>query len=143
MEPESRTNTRPELASGFFKGHGLGNDYLVFEGGDAWRASPAAVAAVCHRTRGVGADGIVSVSDRGDEGWTLRMFNPDGGEFERSGNGLRIFGAHLARRGELAEGETIAVRTGGDTVRLTLEGRGDDGTCRVAVEMGRAAVGPE
>ena len=35
---------------------------------------------------------------RGAEGhgpFGLRLFNPDGSEFEKSGNGLRIFAAYL------------------------------------------------
>ncbi|MFG1690963.1 hypothetical protein ACGF5M_02205, partial [Gemmatimonadota bacterium] len=78
----------------YYKGHGLGNDYLVFEKGSAWPLSSGAIEAVCDRWRGVGSDGIVVVLDGGprestkEEPFHLRMFNPDGSEFERSGNGL-------------------------------------------------------
>ena len=96
----SRWPAPPGLAAHFYKAHGLGNDYLVFEEGDAWTAAPSAVERVCDRHRGVGADGIVVLGERRtDRVFPLRMFNPDGSEFERSGNGLRILGSYLARTG--------------------------------------------
>ena len=66
----------------------------------------------------------------------LRMFNPDGGEFERSGNGLRIAGVHLRRRGAAPEG-WFPVVVGGDRVRVRVSGPGGDGAWDASVEMGR------
>ena len=65
----------------------------------------------------------------------LRMFNPDGSEFERSGNGLRIAGVYLRRRGAAPEG-WFPVTVGGDRVRLRVAGRGEDGAWDASVEMG-------
>ncbi|MCH7553940.1 MAG: hypothetical protein IIC82_08090, partial [Chloroflexi bacterium] len=90
---------RPRAAAGFFKGHGLGNDYIVVEEGDAWPLSDAAIRAVCDRWRGPGSDGIVVLLRSAGPPYLLRMFNPDGSEFERSGNGLRILAAYLASLG--------------------------------------------
>ena len=101
------TADRPRAGARFFKGHGLGNDYLVFPFGDGWAASPEAVRVVCDRWRGVGADGVVLHSPPEERPWRLRMFNPDGSEFERSGNGLRVFAAYAASRGWIA-GEGFA-----------------------------------
>ena len=133
---------RPAAAAGFYKAHGLGNDYLVFEEGDAWPLSSAAVRRVCDRYRGPGGDGIVLLL-RGEAGATprLRMFNPDGSEFERSGNGLRILASYLARRGRV-DTEPHRVEVGGDHVTLTVHatvGPVHD----VSVDMGRARVGPD
>src|SRR5699024_6949782 len=87
---------RPSLGARWYKAHGLGNDYLVFEQGAEWRADPAQVAHVCRRAEGVGSDGIVVVLTTPSGGPVpLRMFNPDGSEFERSGNGLRVLAAFL------------------------------------------------
>jgi diaminopimelate epimerase len=66
------------------------------------------------------------------------MFNPDGGEFERSGNGLRILGSYLAL--ERPGLHTLRVRVGGDEVGVVLHGC-QDGVHDIAVEMGRATVG--
>ena len=133
---------RPGLGRAFFKGHGLGNDYLIVEEGTAWRASDEAVRRFCHRWEGVGGDGIV-VLLRGEHApFRLRMFNPDGSEFERSGNGLRILAAHLFRSGRVGS-EPFAVEVGGDTLRMQVHGADGRGEYDISVEMGRARVGTE
>ena len=122
-------------------GHGLGNDYLVFPFGDGWTASPGAVRAVCDRWRGVGADGIVLHSPPEERPWRLRMFNPDGSEFERSGNGLRVFAAYAASRGWVGD-EGFTVEVGGDRVRMRVDECLAGGVYDVSVEMGRASLDP-
>jgi diaminopimelate epimerase len=70
------------------------------------------------------------------------MFNPDGSEFERSGNGLRILAAYLAREGLVGE-ESFDVSVGGDTVRLHVGGPPERGLYEISAEMGPAGHGPE
>lgn len=134
---------RPRAGTAFYKAHGLGNDYLVFEEGEAWRLSPEAVSRVCDRWRGPGGDGIVLLErDAGDEVFRLRMFNPDGSEFERSGNGLRILGSWLARSARVRVGpHPFTVWVGGDHVTMTVHAHSGS-TYDVSVDMGRARVGP-
>lgn len=134
---------RPGGGSRWYKAHGLGNDYLVFEEGEAWSLVPRAVQAVCHRTRGLGSDGIVLRLRDSESGvQRLRMFNPDGSEFERSGNGLRIFGAYRAFRDEVGS-EPFEIEVGGDRVRLQVLERKEGGVFDVSVAMGEARFGPE
>lgn len=128
--------------STFYKAHGLGNDYLVFEAGDAWALDPEKIVAVCDRWKGPGSDGIVLLLDRTSRPFPLRMFNPDGSEFERSGNGLRILAAYLAREG-LVGGEPFEVSVGGDTVRLHVLGPPRRGLYDISAEMGESGHGPE
>jgi diaminopimelate epimerase len=118
----------------------LGNDYLVFREGSAWSATPAAVEAVCDRTRGVGSDGIVVLLANSDvDVFRLRMFNPDGSEFERSGNGLRILASFLEREG-LVGRAPFAVEVGGVEVEMTVHAvRG--AIYDVSVDMGRCHIG--
>jgi diaminopimelate epimerase len=134
----------PRLGTAFYKAHGLGNDYLVFEEGDAWRATPQAVRSVCDPHRGVGSDGIVALlADRSGGVFRLRMFNPDGSEFERSGNGLRVLGSYLARTGEKSP---YTIEVGGERVRMFVHPTKDgtyDTSHDISVEMGQARVGPE
>lgn len=124
------------IRPGFFKAHGHGNDYLVFEEGAGPALTPALVRRICDRRRGPGADGIVVV-EAGSEaaGTSLRMFNPDGSEFERSGNGLRIAAVHLRRRGRAGE-DWFPVTVGGDRVRMRVRGPVTDGSHDAMVEMG-------
>ncbi len=133
---------RPRAGAAFYKAHGLGNDYLVFEEGAAWRLEADAIARVCDRWRGPGSDGIVLLL-RDDSGgvFRLRMFNPDGSEFERSGNGLRILGSFLARSARV-DTRPFTVWVGGDHVTLTVHGRSGP-VHDVSADMGRARVGPE
>lgn len=129
----------------FVKYHALGNDYLVIDPGQAvgatlrGRPSDALTAAqirlICDRHYGVGADGILlGPLDDPDCDFALRLFNPDGSEFEKSGNGLRIFSRYLWDRG-LVRAEPFAIGTpGGPVVARVHEGGG----C-VTVEMGRVS----
>ena len=129
----------------FYRAHGLGNDYLVFEAGESangWRVSPAAVQEICHRGRGVGSDGVVILLDsRPRDGvYPLRMFNPDGSEFERSGNGLRVLASYLHRAGRVGRA-SFEVRSGGSTIPITVHEATPLGSYDVSVVMGGARVG--
>lgn len=133
---------RPRVGPTFFKGHGLGNDYLVFQEADGFPLRASSARRICDPHRGVGSDGIVvRLAPRPGGPERLRMFNPDGGEFERSGNGLRVFAAFLAVRGEAPSGP-FPVEVGGDTVTLEVLGSTGRGTWDVLVEMGRPSFEP-
>ena len=104
----------------FHKYHGLGNDYLVIDPADfPFEPTPEAVRAICDRNLGVGSDGILLGPLVDTEGPTLRIFNPDGSEAEKSGNGLRIFAWYLFERG-LVEGREFPLRTKGGAVKAWI-----------------------
>ena len=132
----------------FYHGHGLGNDYLVFEaaaggGAPGWPVTRSSVRMICRKGVGPGSDGIVLLSSRdpADGVFRARGFNPDGTEFERSGNGLRVLASHLHRAG-LVGRESFAVRLGGlAPVLMTVHEAGRAGRYDVSVEMGRAEMG--
>lgn len=116
----------------FSKYEALGNDYLVVESDDVGGyLSPAFIQRLCDRHYGVGADGLL-VSGAASSRFSLRIFNPDGSEAEKSGNGLRIYARYLWDRNRVGE-EPFAVRTAGGVV-----------TCRVAAggEAVSVAMGP-
>src|SRR5258708_39338398 len=70
------------------KSHGLGNDYLVADPAELpFSVTPERVRLLCDRHVGVGGDGLLVLE--GER--SVRIFNPDGSEAEKSGNGLRIF----------------------------------------------------
>jgi diaminopimelate epimerase len=125
----------------FAKGHGLGNDYLVIEERHLPRPlTTEAIARLCDRTRGVGSDGILVMVPTARAHFGLRIFNPDGSEAEKSGNGLRIFAKYLWDRRH-ATRETFTVDTKGGVVECQLHVR--DGRVNfVTVEMGRATFRP-
>lgn len=121
----------------FAKGHGLGNDYLVFERQTLpHELSDAAIVRLCDRHWGIGADGILMLVPTSRAEFGLRIFNPDGSEAEKSGNGLRIFAKYLWDHGH-ATRPAFSVDTKGGVVEcrcLVKAGRVDV----VVVEMGRA-----
>ena len=123
----------------FRKYHALGNDYVVLAG-DAlgMPPDPECVRRICDRHFGIGADGIlldVSRSDPGGARAALRIFNPDGSEAEKSGNGLRIFARYLRDQRRVKGTERFRLGTPGGEVECSVSGDGR----RVAVEMGRAS----
>ena len=123
----------------FRKYHALGNDYVVLAG-DAlgMPPDPERVRRICDRHFGIGADGIlldVSPPDPAGARAALRIFNPDGSEAEKSGNGLRIFARYLRDRGRAEGTERFRLGTPGGEVECSVSGDGR----RVAVEMGRAS----
>ena len=120
----------------FAKYHALGNDYLVVEGAPAGRPlEPALVRRLCDRHRGVGSDGILERLDANQpNAHRMGIWNPDGSQAEKSGNGLRIFARYLWDRGVVGE-TPFAVSTAGGRVICVVREQGRS----VTVEMGRVS----
>ena len=122
----------------FFKYHALGNDYLVIDPQDCPQDWPEPltrlqIEVICHRNFGVGSDGILLGPLPADKArFALRVFNPDGSEAEKSGNGLRIFSRYLWDR-QLVNDEEFAIQTPGGVVKSRVL----DGGKTVRVEMGQ------
>ena len=120
----------------FYKYHALGNDYIVLNPADfpAWQPAPTVeqIRVVCHRNFGVGSDGILwgPLPSRQSE-FGLRIFNPDGSEAEKSGNGLRIFSRFLWDQG-LVRQPTFTIETPGGHVKTVIR----DGGKLLTIEMG-------
>jgi diaminopimelate epimerase len=123
----------------FFKGHGLGNDYVALAmEGLGFELTPPAVRLLCDRHTGVGSDGILARVPSSAAGFGVRIFNPDGSEAEKSGNGLRIFAAYLLEQGDVEERAPFTVETPGGIVRMEVLQVSADGVLSVEVEMGTA-----
>lgn len=114
------------------KYHALGNDYIVWEPEQTETPpSPQVIERVCHRNYGLGSDGILFGPLKEKEGFGLRIFNPDGSEAEKSGNGLRIFARHLFDTGRVGA-DAFPVFTVGGKVQCLVES-----PSWIRVEMGR------
>ena len=121
----------------FSKGHGLGNDYLVVDAADLpFEITPERVRIICDRHRGIGSDGLL-VGTVTDDAFKLRIYNPDGSEAEKSGNGLRIFGAWLYGIG-LVQQDWFDVELVKDTVSMRIEAELPEGALMIRAVMGRA-----
>ena len=83
----------------FWKMHGSGNDFVVAEAGDADADWGAIAREICDRHFGVGADGLILVSQSRVAERRMRIFNADGSEAEMCGNGVRCFVKFTLDRG--------------------------------------------
>ncbi|MBW8796761.1 MAG: diaminopimelate epimerase [Streptomyces sp.] len=129
----------------FLKGHGTQNDFVIVPDPDnALDLTPAAVAALCDRRAGIGADGVLHVvrsaahpeakGMAADAEWFMDYRNGDGSIAEMCGNGVRVFARYLQHAGHVTEGDlTVATRGGTKTVHLAKDGD-------VTVGMGSARL---
>ena len=118
----------------YSKYHALGNDYLVIDPKD-WEGplTEDQIKLVCHRNFGIGSDGILyGPLPHAQADFALRIFNPDGSEAEKSGNGLRIFSRYLFDR-QLVGDRPFSIHTLGGRVQSQVLSGGQ----RVRVEMGQ------
>jgi len=102
------------------KHHGLGNDFLVLLDPDDRHAEldlAKVAVALCHRTTGVGADGLIRLAPD----LRMHLHNADGSRAEMSGNGIRCLAQAIVQAG-------LGGRAGGDLEILT-----DAGARRITV----------
>jgi diaminopimelate epimerase len=118
----------------FSKYHAIGNDYIVINPSDATDGLTAnEIRSICHRNFGIGSDGILFGPIETKEcDFAVRIFNPDGSEAEKSGNGLRIFSRYLWDN-HFVNDRQFTVKTSGGNVRCQVHNRGKS----VTVEMGK------
>ena len=128
--PRLRTNQ-------FVKSHALGNDYLVMDPRAlSIRLTPKVIRLICHRNLGIGSDGILALERARRAEFAMRVFNPDGSEAEKSGNGVRIFAKCMWEHGYTRR-RVFTVETKGGPVTAALLIRG--GRVRsITAGMGRA-----
>ncbi|GAA4229364.1 diaminopimelate epimerase [Actinomadura meridiana] len=129
----------------FVKGHGTENDFVILPDPDGvLELTPDAVARLCDRRAGIGADGVLRVvrtkvagpdAERyGGADWFMDYRNADGSVAEMCGNGLRVFARYLVEAGLAAPGEwDVATRAG--LRRVSLGPSGD-----VTAQMGPAEL---
>jgi diaminopimelate epimerase len=121
----------------FEKWQALGNDYLILEQERLpWELTATRIEWLCDQHFGIGADGILLLSNSEDPEFAadLRIFNPDGSEAELSGNGAREAILYLRRHGWTDEDE-FAISTVAGPIRPTITG---ELTC--SVDMGQAST---
>lgn len=147
-----------DFASHFFKGHGTQNDFVIlYDPAATIELTAEAVAALCDRQRGIGADGLLRVARAGElvargvleahpddvapEDWFMDYRNADGSIAEMCGNGVRVF-AHFCRAAGLVEQDvfTVGSRAGGRVVTVHSF---DESQAQVSVSMGPVRLGVE
>ncbi len=82
------------------KYQGLGNDYLVIDPNlNDITLDERTIEMICDRNFGAGSDGILYGPMMMGDTIGVKIYNPDGSEAEKSGNGVRIFGKYLLDKG--------------------------------------------
>jgi diaminopimelate epimerase len=137
----------------FAKGHGTQNDFVLLRDLDAaLMLTPTAVAALCDRRRGLGADGVLRVTTAGaaltagvldrlpdgvDAGdWYMDYRNADGSIAQMCGNGVRVFAHYLRTSGLEQRDEFVVGSLAGP--RTVVAHRVDQTTADITVDMGKA-----
>ena len=131
----------------FTKGHGTGNDFVLFFDPEAKiNLTPAQIAKLCDRHFGIGADGVIrvvksanlaagaaSLQEDSHAEWFMDYYNSDGSVAEMCGNGSRVFARYLTEKGlvQLSDTDTLSIgtRAGVRDIQRNLAG--------FAVDMGR------
>jgi diaminopimelate epimerase len=117
----------------FTKMHGLGNDFVVFDGiRQTIALDPDQLRFIADRHFGVGCDQILLVERAADPAvdFRYRIFNADGGEVQQCGNGARCFVRFVHDKG-LTDKNEIRVETASGIIVPRLEADG-----QVTVDMG-------
>ncbi|GIF10343.1 diaminopimelate epimerase [Actinoplanes teichomyceticus] len=125
----------------FTKGHGTANDFVILPDPDGeLELTPALVAALCDRRRGIGGDGVLRVvraakhpegaGQAGEAEWFMDYWNSDGSIAEMCGNGVRVFARYLVANDLATAGPAglpVATRAGvmvavveADTIRVRM-----------------------
>lgn len=105
----------------FAKYHALGNSYIVLPKWDA-APEPLLFSRLCDIRVGIGSDGLLlGPLPSQVANFRLRIFNPDGSEAEKSGNGLRIFCRFLWDEGLVDETPFTVETMGGVVAAQILE----------------------
>jgi len=123
----------------FTKMHGLGNDFVVFDGITQTVAlTPEQCRRIADRHFGIGCDQILLVEkpSRDDVDFRYRIFNADGGEVEQCGNGARCF-VRFVREHGLTDKTVIRVETASGVIEPRLLDNG-----QVTVNMGAPRFAP-
>lgn len=127
------------------KHHGLENDFLVYNlaQGEPAATWPELARRWCHRSTGIGADGLLLLSIADSNQLTMRLYNADGSVAEMSGNGIRclVQAAHGALHN--STGATYHVRTDAGMRDVTVVEQDDANTLLLSVDMGVVSSLPE
>ncbi|MBN2213914.1 MAG: diaminopimelate epimerase [Bacteroidales bacterium] len=122
----------------FIKSHGLGNEYIILDSQKIdFKLTTNAIRRLCNVHFGIGSDGILLKAGSGNADFGLKIFNPDGSEAEKSGNGLRIFCKFLYDYKYVKKREFF-VETPGGIVKATIIEEKNGRATMISVDMGKA-----
>jgi len=107
----------------FVKMNGAGNDFILIDNRAGQVAlTPDQVVRLCHRQRGVGADGLFLLvpNTSGKADWSWVFYNSDGSTADMCGNGARCFARFVQQL--TGATERTSFETGAGVIAATFQG---------------------
>ncbi len=115
------------------KYHCMGNDYLVYDPNqNELELTPGNIRRICDRNFGAGSDGILAGPYHEDGKMYVHIYNPDGSEAQKSGNGMGIFAKYLRDAGYVQKTSVSWMTINGEETVFYLNEEGS----RVKISMG-------
>ena len=122
----------------FIKSHGLSRLRLGFPAAEALLIlNEKNIQLLCNVHYGIGSDGILLKVPSTKAEFGLKIFNPDGSEAEKSGNGLRIFAKYLYDYGH-SSGKKFTIETLGGIVTAEVTRKTNGKASLIQIDMGKA-----
>ncbi|MDR1834756.1 MAG: diaminopimelate epimerase [Fusobacteriaceae bacterium] len=126
----------------FWKMHGAGNDFVVFDGfaesSDDWGKTALLL---CDRHFGVGADGIEFCTKSEVADIRYNYYNADGSRGEMCGNGIRCFSKYVYEKGIVTK-ERFTAETDAGIKEIVLSLDAEKKVRAVSVGMGKGNFDP-
>src|SRR5687768_16770078 len=107
----------------FTKMNGAGNDFILIDNRSGQiRLTPEQVTRLCHRQRGIGADGLFLLvpARKGQADWAWEFYNSDGSTADMCGNGARCFGRFIQK--VTGASNQTSFETGAGVIRAQFDG---------------------
>jgi diaminopimelate epimerase len=91
----------------FAKMSGAGNDFVLFDrrANSGLELTPQRVKNICHRRKGIGADGVLVIDDKPGYDFNMEYYNSDGSTGTLCGNGARCIIRYAYLSGRLKDGK--------------------------------------
>ena len=101
--------------------NGAGNDFVIVDNRDAHVSlAPEQIAQLCHRQRGIGADGLILLrKTEGEADWAWDFYNADGSDAEMCGNGARCFARYIQLK--TGSGNELSFQTACGIIRAKID----------------------
>ena len=98
----------------FYKMSGAGNDFILIDknANPAFVLNSKSIKNMCNRRNGIGADGVITISNSNEFDFAMEYFNADGSTGSLCGNGARCAIKFADLSGRISDGKTKFLSNG-------------------------------
>ncbi len=135
----------------FYKYHGLGNDFIIFDLADAGsleqKLTSDKIEMICNRNFGIGSDGILFLQKSDQKtaekipSFKLTIYNSDGSTAEMCGNGVRCIAHYLKDKGYIKNSVKLLTEAGVITPQI-IDYSPHENISKIKVNMGSPEFSP-